>query len=329
MLLLLLNTSPVQNYIAKKITASISKKIGAQVSIRKVSISPFNKLNIEGILIRDQKKDTLLYANLCKIRITDWFFLKKNATLSYVGIEDAVVKINRKTKTWNYEFITNYFKTSDTTNKTPTTQYDIKKIDLKSVRFEQNDLWTGSYMKAGALSLVVDCKKINVETGFIQLGTVSLDQPSFVMKVIPALQPANYKETTNTNTPKSKSQLNINADEINISKGSLVVDSDFEKPYPLPNWAKIIFSPMAVGIIPNDNELDKLTDIVIHNFDMYMKILDGAKQNEYRSEYIIASQNRYCDNQQKNERTYNVLKAKLGEEKAKYFMQNILFPKID
>ena len=109
---------------------------------------------------------------------------------------------------------------------------------------------------------------------------------------------------------------------------SYACEYDFEKSYPLPNWAKIIFSPMAVGIIPNDNELDKLTDIVIHNFDMYMKILDGAKQNEYRSEYIIASQNRYCDNQQKNERTYNVLKAKLGEVKAKYFMENILFPKI-
>ena len=110
---------------------------------------------------------------------------------------------------------------------------------------------------------------------------------------------------------------------------SYACEYDFEKPYPLPEWAKIIVSPMAVGIIPNDNELDKLTDIVIHNFDMYMKILEGAKQSEYRSEYIVSAQNRYCDNQQKNERTYNVLKAKLGETKAKYFMQNILFPKIN
>jgi hypothetical protein len=80
--LLLLNTSPVQNYIAQKITASISKKIGAEVSLKKVSISPFNKLNIEGVLIRDQNKDTLLFANLCKIRITDWFFLKENVTIA-------------------------------------------------------------------------------------------------------------------------------------------------------------------------------------------------------------------------------------------------------
>jgi hypothetical protein len=59
-----------------------------------------------------------------------------------------------------------------------------------------------------------------------------------------------------------------------------------------------------------------------------MKILEGAKQNQYRSAYIVAAQNRYCDNQQKNERTYNVLKAKLGVDRAKDFMENILFPKI-
>ena len=56
-------------------------------------------------------------------------------------------------------------------------------------------------MKASVVSLVADCKKINSTTGFIKLGTVSLDQPTFVMKVIPALQPSNSKEV---NTPPSK-----------------------------------------------------------------------------------------------------------------------------
>ena len=231
LVLLLLNTSPVQNYIAKKITSSISKKLGAEVRIRKVNISPFNKLNIEGILVRDLNKDTLLFANLCKIRITDWFFLQKNATLNYIGIEDAVVKINRKTNTWNYAFITNYFNSSDTNNKGNKTLYDIKKIDLKSVRFEQNDQWTGNYMKASALSIVADCKKMNIATGFIKLGNVGLDQPSFVMKVIPALQPSTSKKRVAV-TPTNSSPLNINADEITINKGSLVIDSDLEKPYP-------------------------------------------------------------------------------------------------
>lgn len=104
---------------------------------------------------------------------------------------------------------------------------------------------------------------------------------------------------------------------------------DFEKPYPLPEWAKIIFSPTALAIVPNDNELEKLSNVVLYSFTMYMNVLIGSKKKEYRSEYILAAQNRYCENQQKNERTFNVLKAKLGEERARYFMETILFPKID
>ena len=46
------------------------------------------------------------------------------------------------------------------------------------------------------------------------------------------------------------------------------------------------------------------------------------------TEYITAGQNRYCEHQQMNARTFNVLKAKLGSDRAKYFMDNILFPKI-
>lgn len=91
------------------------------------------------------------------------------------------------------------------------------------MRFEQNDQWTGTYMKAGAVSIVADCKKINTETNFITLGNVSLDQPSFVMKVIPALQPSNSKELANKPVSASTSPLNINADEITINKGSLLL----------------------------------------------------------------------------------------------------------
>lgn len=109
---------------------------------------------------------------------------------------------------------------------------------------------------------------------------------------------------------------------------SSYVPYEFETKYPLPDWAKIIFSSTALSIIPNDNELVKLSEIVTNNFEQYIQILKGSKKSEYRTEYIIAAQNRYCKNQQKNERTYNVLKAKIGEERAKYFMEKILFPEI-
>lgn len=103
----------------------------------------------------------------------------------------------------------------------------------------------------------------------------------------------------------------------------------YEKQYPLPDWAKVIFSPSPMAIVPNDSEMDTIAKDVTSNFEIYLSILNDSKEALDRVDYIVAAQNRYCDNQQKNQRTYNVLKAKLGEERAKYFITNILFPKIE
>lgn len=107
------------------------------------------------------------------------------------------------------------------------------------------------------------------------------------------------------------------------------VEHKFEKPYPLPDWARVIFSPSALAIIPTDNEMEKLCEVILDSFKTYYGLVKESALVSERTEYIIASQNRYCDYQQRNERTFNVLKAKLGEERAKYFMSEILFPKIN
>jgi hypothetical protein len=59
-----------------------------------------------------------------------------------------------------------------------------------------------------------------------------------------------------------------------------------------------------------------------------LDVLNNSKENLSRINYIVEAQNRYCENQQKNERTFSVLKAKLGEDRARYFMNTILFPKV-
>jgi phycocyanobilin:ferredoxin oxidoreductase len=103
----------------------------------------------------------------------------------------------------------------------------------------------------------------------------------------------------------------------------------YEKDYPLPDWAKIIFSETPLAIVPTDSDMNTLSKDIISNFEIYLDILNNSKEVLDRVDYIIAAQNRYCENQQKNQRTYNVLKAKLGEERAKYFITNILFPKLE
>jgi phycocyanobilin:ferredoxin oxidoreductase len=102
----------------------------------------------------------------------------------------------------------------------------------------------------------------------------------------------------------------------------------FETLYNLPDWAKKIFSNDAIAIVPTEKDLDILYEVVK---DAYTKYIDLCMENQSTidSEIIKGGQNYYCEQQQKNERTFNVLKAKLGEDRARYFMNTILFPKIN
>ena len=113
-----------------------------------------------------------------------------------------------------------------------------------------------------------------------------------------------------------------------ISNDTYVSPYNFKTPYNLPEWAKQIFSKDAIAIVPDDEEFQIIANIAIRCFEDYIELLSSAEKFPNLVNDIKNSQNRYCENQQKNERTYNVLKAKLGEAKAKEFMTSILFPMI-
>ena len=104
-LLIALQTQYFQNKLIGWVTGYLSKELKTEISIRHISLSLFNKANIEGILIRDHQHDTLLYAGQLNGRITDWFFLKKNLELTYLGLEDTRIYLHRKDSIWNYQFL--------------------------------------------------------------------------------------------------------------------------------------------------------------------------------------------------------------------------------
>ena len=79
-------------------TARISKQLGTEVKIDRVGFSLFDKLDMQHILIRDQKKDTLLYANSFKLRISDLVFSSTEPIIKYVGLDGAKIYLNRSSR---------------------------------------------------------------------------------------------------------------------------------------------------------------------------------------------------------------------------------------
>ncbi|HJW17470.1 MAG TPA: hypothetical protein VJ499_10120, partial [Flavisolibacter sp.] len=159
----LLQTDWGQNWLTRQVTQKLSRDLKTHISINHVRFHFFDKMDLQGVFIQDQNKDTLMYAGTVKVLITDWFFFKDKAELKYIGLSDAVVNFNRRDSVWNYNFLGKYFASSDTsTKKSSGIQFDLKKVELDNVSFVQKDAWTGNDMLIKVKSLDMDARQITL-----------------------------------------------------------------------------------------------------------------------------------------------------------------------
>jgi len=231
---LALQTEFVQNKIVKFSTNKLSKELGTEVSIKKVSLALFNKLNMEGTMIRDKQKDTLLYAGLLRVRITDWFFLKDKADLKFIGLEDGVIKLKRKDSVWNYQFMVDYFSSPTTTKKKKSSfVIDLKKIDLKNIRFEKTDLWTGDVMSVQVASLAIDADKIDLFKNSFSINSVVLNKPMIILQSLKPLRPISKSIIKpllkDTGLYFNEAGLDIRVASLQIINGGLFIEGNTKK----------------------------------------------------------------------------------------------------
>lgn len=226
-----IQTDLVQNALVKFATNKISKALKTEVRIDRISISFFSKISMDGTLIRDQKKDTILYAGSLKVNITDWFFLKDKAELKYIGLENAVVKLQRKDSTWNYQFIADYFSTpSNPKKKKKTFELNLKKVDLKNVHFFQNDLWIGSQNTVKVGALIIDADKIDFINNQYLINEVILTKPAVTLQNLDGLRPAKLKRITPYYNGKemyfNEAGIGVKVKKIKIKDGSLFIEGN-------------------------------------------------------------------------------------------------------
>lgn len=159
-----------------------------------MDFSLFNRMHLEGLLLQDRQGDTLLYAGDMKVRITDWFFFKKEAELKYIGLENALIKFQRTDSVWSQQFLFDYFSSPatprDTTKKKKAgIRFNLKKVELKNVAFLKKDAWMGQDMSVRVNGMLLDADQLSLSGNRYAINSLFLDEPVVAINNYPRRKP--------------------------------------------------------------------------------------------------------------------------------------------
>jgi len=209
----------------------LSKDLNSKITIKHVSFSFFDKMNLEGVLIEDQKNDTLLSAAVMQVRVTDWFFFKDKIVLHYIELGDAVIHLNRADSVWNYQYLVDYFSSgSSTTNKKKAVELDFKKVKFNNVSFLKKDEWRGEDMQFHLTSMDLDADEINFNSKEIEINSLDFTDPLFIIKNYAGKRPKKIKVVNDDNELPAEEKIDtilkwnaggwvVHVNKINITNG--------------------------------------------------------------------------------------------------------------
>ncbi|MCW3107157.1 MAG: hypothetical protein JWQ09_1663 [Segetibacter sp.] len=149
LILILIQTAPVQNFARKKIVSFLGNKLKTRVEIKGLDIEFPKMLVLQGVLIEDRTKDTLVAGNQLKVDIDMFKLLSSEIQINEINLNGITAKIKRQLPdtTFNFQFIVDAFASPvDTTVKKDTAamKMAIDKIIVDKTRLVYFDVVTGN-----------------------------------------------------------------------------------------------------------------------------------------------------------------------------------------
>ncbi len=134
---LLMLLPPIQAQLCSKGEKALSEYLGTEVSIGKVSVTPFNQLELQDVLIKDQQGDSLLTVDKLGVGISlKDYFADRRIVVTYgeiIGLNGHVTRPDKDSPT-NMQFIIDAFKPKD---DKPPKPFDVQ---VKTVVVRQSNL---------------------------------------------------------------------------------------------------------------------------------------------------------------------------------------------
>ena len=291
----------VQTWVVKKITNYYSNKLHTEISIGKVKFEFFNKLVLEDVLVKDQKKDTLLFAEKLKADISVFNIFKSNFKIDKIELVNVDVFMNRAgtDSVFNYQFLIDEFATTPSaqTNESSSSNLDLKDISLEKIRFRYFD--DKNYLQCS----------VQLLSGELNGDTVDLTNSLFLFKQITLNNPV-IEITQNLFPPDSTVSVRDTALAHLNTQGIVFLLRNFKL-----NDAQFIFhdrniSPMGSGFDPSEMNFKNI-NIEVENA--------GTKGDKFFAD------SKHFSFKEKSGLTVNNLSGKIMVTPKKASIENLFF----
>jgi len=291
----------VQNFLARKATEILADKLKTKVSVQHVRIDFLNHVLVQGLYIEDHEGDTLLYAAEARVRITDWFILKKEKpVIHYVGLHDAYGHLYRTAKSnkWNYQFIIDAFDTGkkDSTKKQNEFELDLEKVDVTNTRFHMDDAWAGSDFDIDLGKVQISADEIDIKKKRADINSILIENSLVAIRDYEGGRPKKEKksippiDTTAFNTANWR----LSAKKIELHNSGFNLNSAVRAPY------EDEFDPSHIGISEISfllNNVSIIKDTITGQIaNLTAKERSGLRIKKFKADVRVSPNESVCDN---------------------------------
>ncbi|WP_255069478.1 translocation/assembly module TamB domain-containing protein [Lacihabitans sp. LS3-19] len=148
-LVLYLNSKPGQKKLSDFVLTTLSDQLKTEVA-GSISYGFPDWVLIENLLLKDQKKDTLLAAKSLKLDMDMWALLNNKLTVNNLKVENADINVYYQEKAFNYQFAIDAFSSPSAPKDTTSTplSFQLDNMDLKSINLKYADKRVGHAIQA-------------------------------------------------------------------------------------------------------------------------------------------------------------------------------------
>jgi translocation and assembly module TamB len=276
-ILLLIQTGPVQNILRVKAVAYLQKKLKTKVEVGRVYVGLPKNIILENVYIEDRQKDTLLSGGKIDANIDLMKLIFNNQMdIRSIALDNITAKIKRQLPdtAFNFQFVVDAFTTKDTTVSTDTSSYfiSIPSIELNKIRIIYKDTITGSDAEAWLDHLDTRIDSMDYEHFYFNVPKTNikgLNARIYQVKPLLELEPA-AKDMAEAKQP---SALKLLFKELNLENIKLDYRNDVSATYSTIDLGSAQVKPNNIDL---DNRVIDLQNISLDNTNATFRI--GRKE---------------------------------------------------